>query len=256
MDNPRPEKVAIVTEVKERLENATSVVVTEYRGLTVSEMQELRGQLRPSGARYKVYKNTLVRRAADEAGLELADHLVGPTALAFAEPAEGEARGDVVSMAKALRDFAKTHPNLVIKGGLFDGAPIDADGINALADIEPREVLLPKLAGLMAAPMQQFASLLQAVPREFAGLLQALIDEGGGAEGGLPGAPSDAPATETQSEPEAGSATGDDVSEPEVASATSSDEAPEGADGASHIPESDGDGEDAATDSEEAGEEE
>ncbi len=237
MDNPRPEKVAIVTEVKERLENATSVVVTEYRGLTVAEMQELRGQLRPSGARYKVYKNTLVRRAADEAGLELADHLVGPTALAFAEPAEGEDRGDVVSMAKALRDFAKAHPNLIIKGGLFDGDPIDADGIRALADIEPREVLLAKLAGLMAAPMQQFASLLQAVPREFAGLLQALIDEGG-----APQAASVAPATESsESEGAAPAASGSDES----------DESDESA-----IPESDGDSDDAAAESEEAGEEE
>ncbi len=238
MDNPRPEKVAIVTEVKQRLENATSVVVTEYRGLTVSEMQELRGQLRPSGARYKVYKNTLVRRAADEAGLELSDHLVGPTALAFAEPADGEERGDVVSMAKALRDFAKAHPNLIIKGGLFDGDPIDADGIRALADIEPREVLLAKLAGLMAAPMQQFAGLLQAVPREFAGLLQALIDEGG-----APDAPSEAPATESNE------------SEPEVATAASSDEASEDAEEA-RTPESDGASEDAATDSDKAGEEE
>lgn len=256
MDNPRPEKVAIVTEVKERLENATSVVVTEYRGLTVTELQELRGELRPSGARYKVYKNTLVRRAAEDAGLELADHLVGPTALAFAEPAEGEERGDVVSMAKALRDFAKAHPNLIIKGGLFDGDPIDADGIKALADIEPREVLLAKLAGLMAAPMQQFAGLLQAVPREFAGLLQALIDEGG-----VPGAPADAPATETsdaapaasesdESDSEVAAAAADDEteSEPEAASAAADDE--------SETPESNGDGEDAATDSEEAGEEE
>lgn len=222
MDNPRPEKVAIVTEVKERLENATSVVVTEYRGLTVSELQELRGQLRPSGAKYKVYKNTLVRRAADEAGLELGEHLVGPTALAFAEPAADEERGDVVSMAKALRDFAKTHPNLVIKGGLFDGNPIDADGIKALADIEPREVLLAKLAGLMAAPMQQFAGLLQAVPREFAGLLKALIDEGGAPEG---------------------------------AAATPTDEAAPAADEAPST-QSDADSEDAAADSEEAGEEE
>lgn len=239
MDNPRPEKVAIVAEVKERLENATSVVVTEYRGLTVAELQELRGQLRPSGARYKVYKNTLVRRAADEAGLELADHLIGPTALAFAEPAEGDDRGDVVSMAKALRDFAKAHPSLIIKGGLFDGEPIDADGIRALADIEPREVLLAKLAGLMAAPMQQFAGLLQAVPREFAGLLQALIDEGGA--------------------PQAASEAGDTDTEPEVASATSSDEEASASDGAAEEdpePESDGDGEDAATESEESGEEE
>ncbi len=233
MDNPRPEKVAIVTEVKERLENATSVVVTEYRGLTVAELQELRGELRPSGARYKVYKNTLVRRAADEAGLELGDHLTGPTALAFAEPADGEERGDVVSMAKALRDFAKTHPNLIIKGGLFDGDPIDADGIKALADIEPREVLLAKLAGLMAAPMQQFAGLLQAVPREFAGLLKALIDEGGGAGAGVAEAATETPATEP---------------EPEAAAEEAADENP--------APQSDGDSEDAATESEEAGEEE
>jgi large subunit ribosomal protein L10 len=226
MDNPRPEKVAIVTEVKERLENATSVVVTEYRGLTVAEFQELRGQLRPSGAKYKVYKNTLVRRAADEAGVELEDHLVGPTALAFAEPAGDEERGDVVSMAKALRDFAKTHPNLVIKGGLFDGSPIDADGIKALADIEPREVLLAKLAGLMAAPMQQFAGLLQAVPREFAGLLKALIDEGGA--------------------PDGASATPSDEASAEAATETNEDPSPE----------SEGDSEDAVADSEEAGEEE
>jgi large subunit ribosomal protein L10 len=229
MDNPRPEKVAIVTEVKERLENATSVVVTEYRGLTVAELQELRGQLRPSGAKYKVYKNTLVRRAAEEAGLELDEHLAGPTALAFAEPPAGDERGDVVSMAKALRDFAKTHPNLVIKGGLFDGSPIDADGIRALADIEPREVLLAKLAGLMAAPMQQFAGLLQAVPREFAGLLKALIDEGGGADA----AGADSAATQSE---EAAPAASDDEEDP--------------------TPESDGDSEDAVAASEESGEEE
>ncbi len=250
MDNPRPEKVAIVTEVKERLENATSVVVTEYRGLTVSELQELRGQLRPSGAKYKVYKNTLVRRAADEAGLELEDHLVGPTALAFAEPAEGEERGDVVSMAKALRDFAKTHPNLVIKGGLFDGAPIDADGIKALADIEPREVLLAKLAGLMAAPMQQFASLLQAVPREFAGLLQALIDEGG-----APGAPAAAPAA--ADEAAEADAPAEAEAEAEAPATETEDAAPAASESdESNTPESDGDGEDATTDSDQAGEEE
>ncbi len=241
MDNPRPEKVAIVTEVKERLENATSVVVTEYRGLTVSELQELRGQLRPSGARYKVYKNTLVRRAADEAGLEIGDHLDGPTALAFAEPPDGEERGDVVSMAKALRDFAKAHPNLIIKGGLFDGDPIDADGIKALADIEPREVLLAKLAGLMAAPMQQFAGLLQAVPREFAGLLQALIDEGG-----APEAATADTAAETESEAEDAAS-----SDEEAPASDESDDATE-----TTTPESDGDGEDAVAESEEAGEEE
>lgn len=183
MDNPRPEKVALVAEVKERLETSTAVMVTEYRGLTVSQLQDLRGQLRPAGGKYKVYKNTLVRRAAEEAGIDLGeDNLLGPTALTFAEPTETGERGDVVTVAKVLKDFAKTNPNLVLKGGYFDGKAIDADDIRALADIEPREVLLAKLAGLMAAPMQQFASLLGAVPRNFAYGLQALIDQGGAAE--------------------------------------------------------------------------
>jgi large subunit ribosomal protein L10 len=207
MDNPestrepRPEKVAVVAEVKERLETATSVVVTEYRGLTVAQLQELRGALRPAGGRYKVYKNTLVRRAADEAGMDLAEHLTGPTALAFAEPVGDDERGDVVTVAKVLRDFAKAHPDLVIKGGLFDGQPIDADGIRALADIEPREVLLAKLAGAMAAPMQQFAGLLQALPRDFAYGLQALIDKGGAGEVSEPAAET-APDTASESTPE------------------------------------------------------
>lgn len=189
MDNPREDKVAVVTEVKQRLEESSAVVVTEYRGLTVSALAELRSSLRPVGGSYKVYKNTLVRRAADEAEVDLADHLTGPTALAFTENTPEGEPGDVVTVAKVLRDFAKANPDLVIKGGYFDGNPIDADGVKALADVEPREVLLSKLAGLMAAPMQQFAGLLQAVPRDFAYGLQALIEKGGADD-----APSDAPA--------------------------------------------------------------
>lgn len=198
---PRGDKVAVVAEVKERLEAATSVVVTEYRGLTVTQLQELRGALRPAGGRYKVFKNTLVRRAAVEAGLDLEEHLTGPTALAFAEPVGDDERGDVVTLAKVLRDFGKANPQLVIKGGLFDGKPIDADGIKALADIEPREVLLARLAGAIAAPMQQFAGLLQALPRDFAYGLQALIDKGGAGEAS--DTPADtATATTSESTPE------------------------------------------------------
>ena len=182
MENPRPEKVAIVTEVKERLEQSSSVLVTEYRGLSVKALAELRRELRPAGGAYKVYKNTLVRRAAADAGVDLAEHLDGPTALAFTETTpEGDA-GDIVSVAKVLKDFAKTNPDLVVKGGLLDGEPIDAAGIGRLADLEPREVQLAKLAGLMAAPMQQFAGLLQALPRDFAYGLKALIDKGGASE--------------------------------------------------------------------------
>lgn len=199
MDNPRPDKVAIVSEVAERLEQSTAVVVTEYRGLSVKALSDLRRELRPAGGKYKVYKNSLVRRAANDVGVELEEYLTGPTALAFAEPADDGGRGDVVTLAKVLKDFSKANPELVIKGGLFDGQTIDADAVTRLADIEPREVLLSKLAGLMAAPMQQFAGLLQAVPRDFAYGLKALIDKGGAA-----GAPSQNQNEHSEDGPEEG----------------------------------------------------
>lgn len=178
--SPRPDKVAIVDEVRERLSGAESVVVTEYRGLTVDALAELRSALRPAGGNYKVYKNTLVRLASTDIPDEFSELLTGPTALAFTETTPEGEPGDVVSVAKAIRDFSKANPDLVIKGGLFEGEFIDADGVKQLADVEPREVLLAKLAGLMAAPMQQFASLMQALPRDLAYGLQALVDQGGG----------------------------------------------------------------------------
>ncbi len=190
----RPEKVAIVAEVRERLEQSQSVLVTEYRGLSVKAMADLRRSLRPAGGTYKVYKNTLVRRAADEAGIDLAEHLVGPTALAFTGTTPDGSPGDVVSVAKVLKEFARTNPNLVVKGGLLEGTTLDADAVRRLADIEPREVLLAKLAGLMAAPMTQFAGLLQALPRNFAYGLKALIDQGG--PGAAPASASDSQETE------------------------------------------------------------
>ena len=193
MDNPRPEKVAIVDEVKGRLESAEAVMVTEYRGLTVDAISQLRINLRPAGGSYKVYKNTLVRRAAEGINEEFTELLVGPTALAFTETAPDGEAGDVVTVAKALKDFAKDNPNLVVKGGLFEGSFIDAAGLEQLAEIEPREVLLAKLAGMIAAPMTQLAGLLQALPRDMAYGLKALIDQGG-----APGAPvaEEAPADE------------------------------------------------------------
>ncbi len=195
MDNPRADKVAIVTEVKERFSGSPSVLVTEYRGLSVKALAELRRNLRPAGGAYKVYKNTLVRRAASEAGVDIEEYLVGPTALTFTETTPDGEAGDVVTVAKVLNDFAAANPDLVIKGGLLDGAPLDADGVRQLANIEPRDVLLAKLAGLLAAPMQQFAGLLQAVPRDFAYGLQALIEKGGGADAPAPEAeaPAEAP---------------------------------------------------------------
>jgi large subunit ribosomal protein L10 len=194
MENPRPEKVAVVDEVRERFTSASAALLTEYRGLDVTALGELRRALREAGGEYKVYKNTLVRFAAREAGLEIEELLTGPTAIAFVGDRADGAPGDAVLVAKALRDFARTNPALVVKGGVMDDKALSADDARALADVEPREVLLSRLAGGFAAPMQQFAGLLQALPRNFAYGLSALIEKGGAA-------PADAaPTTEQESE--------------------------------------------------------
>lgn len=182
MENPRPEKVAVVDEVRAKFEAADAAVLTEYRGLDVAATAELRNALRAAGGEYKIYKNTLVRFAARDLGLEIDELLTGPTAIAFVD-------GDPVGVAKALRDFARINPALVIKGGLLGDQALSEGGFRALADVEPREVLLARFAGLLAAPMQQFAGLLQALPRDLAYGLKALIEMGG-----APGAPADAPA--------------------------------------------------------------
>jgi large subunit ribosomal protein L10 len=187
MENPRPEKVAVVDEVRERFDNASAALLTEYRGLDVSALGELRRALRDAGGEYKVYKNTLVRFAAREAGLDIEELLVGPTAIAFVGERPDGAPADAALVAKALRDFARTHPALVVKGGIMDDKALSAADARALADLESREVLLARLAGAFAAPMQQFAGLLQALPRNFAYGLQALIDQGGAS--GAPAAP-------------------------------------------------------------------
>jgi large subunit ribosomal protein L10 len=195
MDNPRPEKVAVVDEVRERFESSSAALLTEYRGLDVTAMAELRRALRDAGSEYKVYKNTLVRFAARDAGLEIEELLTGPTAIAFVGEGTGGEAADPVVVAKALRDFGRGNPALVIKGGVMSGAPLTAEEARSLADIEPREVLLARLAGGLAAPMQQFASLLQALPRNFAYGLKALIDQGG-----ADGAPAPSDTTDPESE--------------------------------------------------------
>lgn len=200
MDNPRPEKVAVVAEVRERLQEADASVVTEYRGLSVAALAELRRSLTAAGGDYKVYKNTLVRLAV--AGSEhqpIESLLTGPTAIAFVQ-------GDVSAVAKALRDFARAHPHLVVKGGFFDGTLLSASDLNRLADLPPREVLLAQLAGALAAPLRTMAGLLQALPRNLAYGLAALADQ---RRAGEPAeaveAPEDAPAeapAETAEAPE------------------------------------------------------
>ena len=175
MDDPRPEKVAVVTEVKERLGRADAALLTEYRGLNVAAMAELRRALRAAGGDYKIYKNTLARLGARSAGIDTLDEmLTGPTAIAFVE-------GDAAAVAKALRDYARVNPALVVKGGLLGQRVLTANEVTALADLPSREVILAQLAGALQAPIAQFASLLAALPRNFAYGLKALIDQQGGA---------------------------------------------------------------------------
>src|SRR3954447_308941 len=183
MENPRAEKDTVVNEVREKFSAAGAAVLTEYRGLNVAAISQLRRQLREAGGEYKIYKNTLVRFAARDLGLEIDDLLTGPTAIAFVE-------GDGAAVAKALRDYGRTNPALVVKGGVLGTKALSADDVRALADLPSRDVLLSQLAGAMAAPMQQFAGLLQALPRNFAYGLKALLDE----RGGVPMEPATEPA--------------------------------------------------------------
>jgi large subunit ribosomal protein L10 len=191
MENPRPEKVAVVEEVRGRLSAANATLLTEYRGLKVDELARLRQAIREAGGDYKIYKNTLVRLAVADLGLsDLADVLTGPTAVAFVD-------GDAVLVAKALRDFARTQPALVVKGGVLGTKVLSAADAGALADVAPREVVLAQLAGALAAPLRQLAGLFAAVPRNFAYGLAALVQKGGTT------APAEAPASVEPTAPEA-----------------------------------------------------
>ena len=164
----RAEKVTAVAELTERFQNSNGAVLTEYRGLTVAQLGELRRSL-GDNASFSVVKNTLTKIAASEAGVtsELTDLLTGPSAIAFVT-------GDPVEAAKGLRDFAKTYPLLVIKGGVLEGKALKPAEIAKLADLEPREVLLAKLAGAMKASLAGAAGTFAALPQQMARLLGAL----------------------------------------------------------------------------------
>ena len=181
MDNPRSEKVAVVDEVREKLTSSDAVVFTEYRGLSVTQLAELRKSMAGGGGEYRVYKNTLVRIAAQalDSSIDLTETLTGPTAIAFVGQKPDGSAGDAVVVAKALKTFAKANPQLVIKGGLLGDNVLSTDEINALAEVAPREELLARFAGGLAAPMREMAALLNALPTNFAYGLQALIDAGG-----------------------------------------------------------------------------
>ena len=180
MSEPRAEKVAVVEEIRERLSTTEAVLLTEFRGLDVPSLAALRHALRQAGGGYKIYKNTLVRLAVRDLGLDLEDLLTGPTAVAFVSERADGSSGDAVSVAKALKDFARSNDALVIKGGILDDQRLTAEEINVLAEIAPREVLLAQFAGQLTAPLQKFANLLNALPQKFAYGLQALIEERGG----------------------------------------------------------------------------
>ncbi|MCL2455740.1 MAG: 50S ribosomal protein L10 [Micrococcales bacterium] len=163
----RPDKVAAVAELTERFRSSNAAVLTEYRGLSVAQLKELRRVL-GDDAQYAVVKNTLTSIAAREAGYEsLTDDLKGPSAIAFVT-------GDPVAVAKGLRDFAKAHPALVVKGGVLDGRPLTAAEITTLADLESREVLLAKVAGAVTASLYQAAYLFTAPAAQAARVVEAL----------------------------------------------------------------------------------
>ncbi len=166
-------KSDVIDEIKQRLETSDAAMLTEYRGLTVAEIATLRSALRPASTDYKVFKNTLARTAARDAGMtELAEQLEGPVAIAFVRR-DG---GDAVTAAKALRDFARTNPNLVVKGGILGPRLLSTADVEALADVPPREQLLGRLAGGFQAPLAKAAGLFQAFTRNFAYGLKAYID--------------------------------------------------------------------------------
>ncbi|GAB3963838.1 50S ribosomal protein L10 [Plantactinospora veratri] len=170
-DKPvRADKATAVAELTEHFRNSGATVLTEYRGLTVSQLTQLRRSL-GRDTTYEVAKNTLAKRAATDAGIAGLDELfTGPTALTFVS-------GDVVEAAKGLREFAKANPKLVIKGGVFEGRAITADEVNKLADLESREVLLAKMAGAMKGSLSKAAALFQAPLAQTARLAAALQDK-------------------------------------------------------------------------------
>jgi large subunit ribosomal protein L10 len=167
----RAEKVAAVAELTERFQTSAGAVLTEYRGLSVAQLGELRQSL-GDNATFAVVKNTLTKIAATEAGIadELNGLLIGPSAIAFVQ-------GDVVEAAKGLRDFSRANPFLVIKGGVLEGKSMTPDEIGRLADLEPRDVLLARLAGAMKASLSGAAATMAALPVQMARLLAALQEK-------------------------------------------------------------------------------
>ncbi len=213
----RPDKAAAVAELSKKFTSSSGIVLTEYRGLSVKALKELRRSL-GDNATYAVSKNTLTTIAAREAGVPgIEAHLVGPTAIAFVD-------GDAVLVAKGLRDFARTHPHLVIKGGVLDGKFLGPDEVRKLADLESREVLLAKVAGGMKGILQQAISLISAPLSQTARLLAAL-EEAAKEDPSLIGGPGEPSADLDAAEPRSS-----DVDETEPSRSDADEAEPSGAD--------------------------
>src|SRR6476661_1601201 len=213
---PNAEKTSAVAEITESFNSASAAVITEYRGLSVKQVTQLRRAL-GRDTTYAVVKNTLTKRAAAQAGVPIDDALLtGPTAIAFV-------KGDPVEAAKGLRDFAKTNPTLVIKGGVLDGKALTADEIRRIADLESREVLLAKLAGALKALPTRAAGLFQAPLSQMARLAKALEDKKPAGDAPAADAPAadapaaDAPAAEVPAAEPEGSAASEEETPAEPA---------------------------------------
>ena len=192
---PKQEKVERVAELTQRIQGSDALLLTEYRGLTVSEITELRRSLGEGGTRFQVVKNTLMRRAVNDAGLaELESLLEGPSAVAFVE-------GDPVAAAKSVVDAAKKFPTLVLKGGFMDGKMLSADDAKALAALESREVMLSKVAGLMKSEMSKAAALFVGAQSKFLSVLEAYKEKVPGEETAPADAAETAPADAAESSP-------------------------------------------------------
>ena len=196
---PKQEKIERVAELKQRIEGSDALLLTEYRGLSVSEITELRRSLAEGGTKFQVIKNTLMRRAVNDAGVAEIEALIeGPSAVAFVD-------GDPVAAAKSVVDAAKKFPTLSLKGGFMDGKVLSADEAKALASLESREVMLSKVAGLVKSEMSKAAALFVGAQSKFASLLEAYKEKLPGEEAAEPeAAPAEAEASdETTETPEA-----------------------------------------------------
>ena len=195
----KSDKERVVGELAERLKSSPTLIVADYRGLTMPQIDALRGQLLEHGARFAVVKNTLTKRAAEEAGVDtLLALLEGPTAIAFLE-----SDGDPVAVAKALSTAARETQVLVIRGGIMEGRPITEDDVQSLAKLPPAETLRAQLVGAIAAPMSTVVGLFNAPLRDLVGVLQARIEQLEAQGEAAPTEPEAAPEPQAEAEPEA-----------------------------------------------------